>query len=660
MKIRPIHLAWLLLFCSTIAIGVVAFWLLNREAERIEDLARDTLVSRAAAASDNLAVLVSEIQNGVTESLIALENAGDQQAALARLVASNPFAVAGFAQRESDGVTFWYGDRGDLPDPSQVLDLALLSEEEKQVLAAISPRNRDSPSSDLERSGAAREELAPTDGFVSSFSPQLKSRVKVGSSVAEEVETEDEGFSGDGTSETNRIALQEQLAVVRGLNMANRKQILEPEADALIPIEEEPSVSLASQSQLEESKLSSDEAALNEVELSLQIDSFTYGDYSVPEPPLAGWIVIPENNPLEQLGWVRFATNDFLLGVWLDPVALESELKKTLFLNETDGLRLRLQSPSGGEIVGSVEKTVSSLGERNYEEVTLSVGSSLAGWSLEALQVGTNPFGSGFRVLGAVIVVGLGLAILLSGSLLLRQSRIDALEAQRKTTFVANVSHELKTPLTGIRMFAEMLSEEKVEDPAKKARYLERISSETQRLSRLVNNVLDFSRLDRNDRKFRVEPTNLETAITEIVESHRSRLLQEGLKVELSFEDRIPKVNADGDALEQVLVNLLDNAAKYAASGEKVRIEVRQVRDRVQLEVVDFGPGIPSKEKARVFNAFHRVDDRLTAEQSGCGLGLSIAARLARGMSAQLELMENQPSGCRFRLSFPTMAEEKR
>lgn len=298
------------------------------------------------------------------------------------------------------------------------------------------------------------------------------------------------------------------------------------------------------------------------------------------------------------------------------------------------------------------------MGER-AQTIEIPVGPALAGWRLQAFEPGGNPFGQSFRLIGAILVVGLVTAILVAGSLLLRQSRKDSLEAQRKTTFVANVSHELKTPLTSIRMFAEMLSDGRATDARKQTEYLDRISVETQRLGRLVNNVLDFSRLDRRSRRFHMEDRELVQEVANFCEAHSTRLRGEGLEVERDFSEAPVWVTMDRDALEQILLNLVDNALKYALEGESLQVEIQGACGNrgPELRVRDFGPGIHGREKALVFRAFHRVDDRLTSEQSGCGLGLSISKRLAEGMKVNFRLEENSPTGCCFILEWPNPTE---
>ena len=202
----------------------------------------------------------------------------------------------------------------------------------------------------------------------------------------------------------------------------------------------------------------------------------------------------------------------------------------------------------------------------------------------------------------SVIAIILVAALLLGGSVLLIQVRRNSLEAVRKTTFVSNVSHELKTPLTTIRMYGEMLGDGIVKDEGKKKGYLETIISESQGLTRLVNNVLDFGRLERGEKTYDVRDTQVGSVVTEVLETQRLRLEGAGLEVDCRDDSRGSSAKLDPDALEQVLLNLLDNLVKYAVGGKHAGVHVSADTNGVCLEVTDRGPGIPSGHLERIYS----------------------------------------------------------
>ena len=233
--------------------------------------------------------------------------------------------------------------------------------------------------------------------------------------------------------------------------------------------------------------------------------------------------------------------------------------------------------------------------------------------------------------------------------MLVVEARRERLDSERKTSFVSNVSHELKTPLTSIRLCADMLSEGRAKDDEARARYLGVISRESSRLSRLVDNVLDFGRLEQNRRKYDFADADLNAVARDAAESQRSRVAAAGmeLSVELCVEPVVRRV--DADAVSQIVVNLIDNAVKYAACGG--RLDVSVTADGT-IVVADRGPGVPGRDRERVFERFYRCDDSLAAKSSGSGLGLSIARRLAEGMGGRLVCAARDGGGAEFRLSF--------
>lgn len=282
----------------------------------------------------------------------------------------------------------------------------------------------------------------------------------------------------------------------------------------------------------------------------------------------------------------------------------------------------------------------------------------LPGWEIVGFvrdDEGAASAGGGFFVVGALLVGIFVVAILAGGGLLLRQARRSEAEAAQKTSFVANVSHEFKTPLTTIRLYAELLEQGRVRDAAQGGDYLRTISRETQRLARLVNNALDFSRLEQGKKKFARETLDLAAELTRLLDTHGPRLAEAGLTLRSEWAAAPVPVTTDRDALEQIVLNLLDNAAKYAADGGEVTVELvaRERGGGAELRVKDRGPGVPAEHRERIFEKFHRVDDTLTSEKSGAGLGLSIARQLARGLGGELRYETRQGGGAEFVLELP-------
>ncbi len=248
---------------------------------------------------------------------------------------------------------------------------------------------------------------------------------------------------------------------------------------------------------------------------------------------------------------------------------------------------------------------------------------------------------------GGVLFGLLLLSLVAGGAVLLRAARRERLDALRKTDFVSNVSHELRTPLTAIRTYAELLADEgRLPDPARRRRALDTISAESARLSRLVDTLLDFARLERNRRTYAPLPLDLAALAAEIAETSPVRPLF------TPPPSPVPAL-ADRDAVRQIVLNLLDNAAKYAP-GSPPELQVALLPDGTpSLSVLDRGPGIPPRAARRIFERFYRLDNSTTRTTAGSGLGLSIARRLARGMNGDLAYHPRPPTGATFTLTLP-------
>ena len=262
------------------------------------------------------------------------------------------------------------------------------------------------------------------------------------------------------------------------------------------------------------------------------------------------------------------------------------------------------------------------------------------------------------RALGATLLALVLLSLVAGGYVLLRAARRERLDALRKTDFVDNVSHELKTPLAGIRLSAELLAEGRLPDGPRRDRALRSILSESDRLERLVSNLLDFGRLERGRRRFELQRVDLAELIHGIAEETDLRLAT----CDLRPGERGLAALADRDAVRQIVLNLLDNAAKYAP-GAPPEVSVRAAgtarsessphRSAVEIVVADRGPGVPPGLEEKVFERFFRADDSLARRANGSGIGLSLARGLARGMGGDLTCRPRPGGGAEFVLALP-------
>jgi signal transduction histidine kinase len=290
----------------------------------------------------------------------------------------------------------------------------------------------------------------------------------------------------------------------------------------------------------------------------------------------------------------------------------------------------------------------------------VALGAPLRTWRLELTSGDLGPAGSGMAwwLLGAglatVTAVLMGLMLFLW-----RELARDLREARQRVTFVNQVSHELKTPLTAIRMYAELLEDVLPEDDEQASRYLAVIGSESQRLSRLIHNVLTFARRQRGTYELHPAEGIVDEVVRRTLEPFRPRLEPKGVAIELSL-DAGARVRIDADALEQIVANLVGNVEKYALKGGLLEVTSSREGRRCVIEVADRGPGIPADQREAVFRPFHRVSSRLSDGVAGTGIGLSIARDLARLHGGDLiTLPVDEGSRFRVTLNTPPVNEEE-
>jgi signal transduction histidine kinase len=226
--------------------------------------------------------------------------------------------------------------------------------------------------------------------------------------------------------------------------------------------------------------------------------------------------------------------------------------------------------------------------------------------------------------------------------------------AERRNNFVAAVTHELKTPLTAIRMYGEMLRDDLVPNDEKRREYYGTISDESERLSRLIDNVLEFSRLEHGRREMNWSVGAIGPVIEEAARKLRTHLDRESFSLEIEVDAGLPPVRFDRDALLQVLFNLVDNAMKYAGSAGRrvVVLEARRRAAGVEVAVRDFGPGVSGRHLSRIFEPFYRGEDELTRSAKGTGIGLALVKDLAERMGAAVAGANAEGGGFRVCLAF--------
>jgi signal transduction histidine kinase len=364
-------------------------------------------------------------------------------------------------------------------------------------------------------------------------------------------------------------------------------------------------------------------------------------------------------NKLRVMVWHRLTRNpDYVFGAQLDLKRVVDDLRPLIRPERAleDDLCLALLDDNARPVV------VSRSGfQANWKRpfVAAEIGEALPHWEVAAYLVDparlTQAAHTARLTLGLFVAL-LVFAISVGSWLVVRSLNAELKLARQKTDFVSNVSHELKTPLTSIRMFSELLAEGRVADHAKQRSYLNIISAETARLTRLINNVLDFSRMERGEKKYNFQPCDMTEIVRGTAETFRPHLETAGFKFITELPDAKISIKGDADALSQVLVNLLSNAEKYSNGGKEITLGLAQRQSplpHVEIRVLDRGPGVPRGCEEKIFEKFYRAHDLLSNGIQGSGLGLTIARQIARAHGGDITCEPREGGGSCFILRLP-------
>jgi two-component system phosphate regulon sensor histidine kinase PhoR len=219
--------------------------------------------------------------------------------------------------------------------------------------------------------------------------------------------------------------------------------------------------------------------------------------------------------------------------------------------------------------------------------------------------------------------------------------------------FVANVSHELRTPMTSIKGYAETLLEGALDDKENARDFLKIIYADSDRLARLIEDILDLSKIESGKMKMVLKPCALKPIIEKVVSSLSKQIQEKAIQVSIQVVEDVPQVVADEVRMSQVFFNLVDNAVKYSEQEGRVDISVRVKGSSIVVEIKDTGIGIPEQDLSRVFERFYRVDKARSREQGGTGLGLSIVKHIMQAHKGEISVQSTLGQGSTFTLSIP-------
>jgi signal transduction histidine kinase len=349
--------------------------------------------------------------------------------------------------------------------------------------------------------------------------------------------------------------------------------------------------------------------------------------------------------PGEEGGWLRFRFRcDYVHG------RLVREYFERDFANPDGALVIRVSEPDGT----TVYETAPTPGGR-FEVKREMESPSFKGLQLflrykeRSIEQDVRRWEMGTLALIGFIDLMLGAGLFLIYSNVQREIHLSRL----KSDFVANVSHELKTPLALIRLFAETLELGRVQSEDKARQYYRLINKESQRLTQLINNILDFSRIEAGRKEYRFAPTDVAQIVGDVVEAYRFPIEQNGFELDVKVAEDLPEVEADKEALGQALLNLVNNAIKYSRDGKHLRLEVSRKGDEVRIAVSDRGIGIAKAEQKKIFDKFYRAEDSLVHETKGSGLGLPLVRHIMEAHGGSVDVESAPGRGSTFTLVLP-------
>jgi signal transduction histidine kinase len=351
-------------------------------------------------------------------------------------------------------------------------------------------------------------------------------------------------------------------------------------------------------------------------------------------------------------------------GVVLDP----DYMKQTFFPGMLDELTTENPTEEKGERLAMMiypadddgghedKPLVASSGwSKGKPEVSRKLDDVFRGLGLGIKFQGTSADAIGRRwVMQSFLILG-ALSVLMIGGLVLTYRSVskEMALAHLKSDFVSNVSHELRTPLALIRLYAETLELGRITTPEKKEEYYRIIRKESERLTALINNILDFSRIEAGRKEYDFRETDIAELVRNTLDSYRYQIEQQGFAFEQNIDASIPAVRVDREAIARALVNLVNNALKYSAEDKFLGVKLYRANDSLKLEVVDRGIGITRREQSKIFEKFYRTGDPLVHNTKGSGLGLSLVRHITRAHGGEVEVESSPGKGSKFILTLP-------
>jgi signal transduction histidine kinase len=348
--------------------------------------------------------------------------------------------------------------------------------------------------------------------------------------------------------------------------------------------------------------------------------------------------------------------DDRALGVLIDADAIATKSLPSILsmIPSRKGWHVQVTDESRNRLAGD---DITHLGEP-IPQLTFSKGfdDGFPPWRVDVYQSDPGSLRRLFRLRRNVYIISVAmviLAIIFAGYWAIRSTAKELKLASLKSDFVSTVSHELRTPLTSIRYLAELLQRGRVDNEERKQEYYETIANESEQLSRLINNILDFSRIEAGMKEYQFSDTDMAELARDVASKFQQQAAQAGFTVKSQVSDQIPEASVDREAISQALFNLLDNALKYSGESREIFLSAWSDKDSVFLQIRDEGTGIREEEKEKVFEKFYRSEYLRDNSIRGSGIGLTLVAHIVKAHGGQVLLESNPGKGTKVVIELP-------